>query len=134
VWPEFHARVRRHGATTIKAAILNQEVLAGVGNIYADESLFAARIHPSKRVDDVSDRKLHELLREAARVMRLSIDHGGSTDRNYVDAEGRRGNYLDGVAQVFRREGRPCPRCGTAIVKTRVAGRGTHICPKCQKL
>jgi formamidopyrimidine-DNA glycosylase len=64
-------------------------------------------------------------------VLALSIEKGGSTDRNYVDAEGKRGSYLT-FANVFRREGKPCPRCGTTIIKTRVAGRGTHLCPHCQ--
>jgi len=63
----------------------------------------------------------------------LSIEKGGSTDRNYVNAEGKRGSYLT-FANVFRREGKACPRCGSTIIKTRVAGRGTHICPTCQKL
>jgi len=65
--------------------------------------------------------------------LRLAIEKGGSTDRNYVDAKGRRGSYLS-FASVFRRNGQPCSRCGTTIIKTRVAGRGTHLCPKCQAL
>jgi formamidopyrimidine-DNA glycosylase len=65
-------------------------------------------------------------------VLKLAIEKGGSTDRNYVNAEGRKGSYIE-FARVFRREGEPCPRCGSAILKTRVAGRGTHFCPVCQK-
>ena len=132
-WPQFRARVRRHQATSIKAALLNQAVLAGVGNIYADEALWGARVHPATPVGSLTDRALREILREIRRVMELSLELGGSTDRNYVDAEGKRGSYL-AFAQVFRREGQPCPRCGTTIVKTRVAGRGTHVCPRCQRL
>ncbi|MDR3202103.1 MAG: bifunctional DNA-formamidopyrimidine glycosylase/DNA-(apurinic or apyrimidinic site) lyase, partial [Bifidobacteriaceae bacterium] len=132
-WPEFHRRARRHQATTVKAALLNQEVIAGIGNIYADESLWAARVHPAKRVADVTDRKLRAILDAALAVMELSISLGGSTDRNYVDARGRRGAYLD-FAKVFRRQGQPCERCGHAIAKIRVAGRGTHVCPRCQRL
>ncbi|MDR1513017.1 MAG: DNA-formamidopyrimidine glycosylase [Propionibacteriaceae bacterium] len=129
--PEFRRRVARHLRTTIKAAILNQEVVAGIGNIYADESLWSVKVNPARAVAAMSSRKLGELFHAAADVMRLSIDLGGSTDRNYVDAEGNKGSYL-GFANVFRREGEPCSRCGTAILKTRVAGRGTHYCPKCQ--
>lgn len=129
---EFTARMRRRNSTTTKAAILDQTVLAGVGNIYADESLWGARIHPATRVRDVSDAKLAKLLSEIKAVMTLSIEKGGSTDKNYRDAEGRRGSYLT-FARVFRREGEACPRCGTTIEKLRVAGRGTHICPLCQK-
>jgi len=108
-------------------------VVAGIGNIYADESLWAAKIHPLAKVADLSDAQLDNLYEGLVNVLRLSIEKGGSTDRNYVDAEGKRGSYLT-FANVFRREGQPCPRCGTTIVKLRVAGRGTHICPHDQKL
>ncbi len=131
---EFIPRVHRRAGSTIKAAILDQAVLAGVGNIYADESLWAARIHPATRVRDLSDAQLSDLLREIKYVMNLSIEHGGSTDKNYIDAEGRRGSYLQ-FANVFRREGQACPRHpDVQVEKTRVAGRGTHICPVCQVL
>lgn len=129
---EFIPRTRRRNNTTIKAAILDQTVLAGVGNIYADESLWGARIHPATRVRDVSDEQLAELLKEIKYVMNLSIEKGGSTDRNYVNAEGKRGSYID-FARVFRREGLACPRHSDVMIeKIRVAGRGTHICPVCQ--
>lgn len=128
----FIERVRRRNGTTIKAAILDQTVLAGVGNIYADESLWGARIHPASRVRDVSDQQLSTLVGEIKYVMNLSIDKGGSTDRNYVNAEGKRGSYID-FARVFRREGLPCPRHPDVLIeKSRVASRGTHTCPVCQ--
>jgi formamidopyrimidine-DNA glycosylase len=129
---DFTRQVRRRSNTSIKAAILDQTVLAGVGNIYADESLFMAKIHPATKVKDVSDHKLKLLLSAIKEVLQLSIDKGGSSDKNYVDAEGRRGSYL-GFAQVFKRQGQPCLRCGRTIEKTRVAGRGTHVCVFCQK-
>jgi len=132
-WPEFLLRVRRHQATSIKAALLNQEVLAGVGNIYADEALWSARIHPATPVGRLRDDRLAELLDAARDVMERSLALGGSTARTYVDAQGRPGAYLS-FAAVFRREGKPCLRCGETIVKTRVAGRGTHLCPSCQRL
>lgn len=131
---DFTNRIRRRNGTTVKAAILDQTVLAGVGNIYADESLWGAKIHPSTRVRDVSDEQLAKLLGEIKYVMNLSIDKGGSTDKNYVDAEGKRGSYID-FARVFRREGLPCPRHQDVLIeKTRVAGRGTHTCPVCQRV
>lgn len=133
-WQVLQIGLLRRKNTSIKAAILDQSVLAGVGNIYADESLWAAKIHPATLVRNVTEAKiklLHGAIRE---VLELSIARGGSTDRNYVDAEGRRGSYLD-FAKVFRREGQPCLRHpDTLIEKIRVAGRGTHICPKCQKV
>jgi formamidopyrimidine-DNA glycosylase len=129
----LYARLQRRKNTSIKAAILDQTVLAGVGNIYADESLWAAQIHPATLVKNIPRSKVDTLCTEIRAVMNLSIEKGGSTDKNYVNAEGKKGSYLS-FAKVFRREGEPCPRCGTTIIKTRVAGRGTHICPRCQKL
>ena len=130
---QFIERLRRRNNTTIKAALLDQTVIAGIGNIYADESLWGARLHPATRVKDISDRKLAKLLEEVRFVLNLALEKGGSTDRNYVDARGKRGSYLS-FARVFRRDNQPCPRCGNIIEKTRVAGRGTHFCPHCQKL
>lgn len=129
----FIERLQRRKNTTTKAAILDQTVLAGIGNIYADEGLWGAKIHPATRVKDVPLGKLKKLFTELRYVLELSIEKGGSTDRNYVNAEGKRGSYID-FARVFRREGQPCQRCGSEIIKTRVASRGTHICPKCQIL
>lgn len=129
---EFASRFTRRPGTSIKAALLDQTVVAGVGNIYADESLWGAKIHPQRLVKTVT-RKEFEKLHQALRlVMNLAIEKGGSTDKNYVNAEGKRGSYLT-FANVFRREGKPCPRCGTTIIKFKAAGRGTHICPHCQK-
>lgn len=130
---DFIGRLKRRAGTSIKAAILDQTVLAGVGNIYADEALWAAKIHPATPVKDVPSAKLKALHAAIQSVMRLSIEKGGSSDRNYVNSEGQKGSYLS-FANVFRREGQPCPRCGTTIEKIRVAGRGTHYCPKEQKL
>ena len=128
---QFIARFKKRPRTSIKAAILDQSVIAGVGNIYADESLWGAKIHPARKVESVTDSELTELYSEVRYVMNLSIEKGGSTNRNYVNAEGKKGSYMD-FARVFRREGLQCPRCGDEIVKIRVAGRGTHICPTCQ--
>jgi formamidopyrimidine-DNA glycosylase len=129
---QFIARIARRKNTSIKAAILDQTVLAGVGNIYADEALFAAKIHPARRVGELTKKQLSRLLVEIKAVMMLSIEKGGSTDKNYVDAEGKRGSYL-GFAKVFRREGQQCLEDGSTILKSRVATRGTHYCPTCQK-
>lgn len=129
---EFIQRVRRRSGSMIKPVILDQAVIAGVGNIYADECLWAAHIHPETRAGKLSDEQLNTLFIELVKILQLSIDQGGSTDRNYVDAEGRRGNYLK-FANVFRREGQACHRHpDQEILKIRVAGRGTHICPVCQ--
>lgn len=131
-WQAMRERLLRRKNTNIKAALLDQTVIAGVGNIYADEALWGAKIHPSTLVRDLSGAKFHTLYDELIYVLRLSIEKGGSSDRNYVNAEGKKGSYIS-FARVFRREGRDCPRCGRMIEKTRVAGRGTHLCPHCQK-
>lgn len=130
---DFIARFRRRRKTNIKAALLDQSVIAGVGNIYADESLWGAKIHPRRLVGSLSDIDFENLYNQVRWVMNLSIEKGGSTNRNYVDAEGKKGSYMD-FANVFRRDGLDCPRCNTKIIKLKVAGRGTHICPFCQQI
>jgi formamidopyrimidine-DNA glycosylase len=129
---DFQTRLMRRANSNIKAVLLDQSVIAGVGNIYADESLWSAKINPRTLVRYLTKGKTRALYTELITVLKLSIEKGGSTDRNYVDAFGKKGSYL-AFAKVFRREGLPCPRCGAIIIKTRVAGRGTHICSKCQK-
>lgn len=129
---DFIKRIRRRLNTSVKAALLDQTVIAGVGNIYADESLFAAGIHPARFVRQLNNTQLSRLFDELRAVLKLSIEKGGSTDKNYVDAKGQKGSYLT-FARVFRREGQTCPIDGSIIIKTRVAGRGTHYCPICQK-
>ena len=128
---QFRDRFTRRARTNIKAALLDQSVVAGVGNIYADEALWGAKIHPTRLTGSITDDEFESLYTELREVMNLSIEKGGSSNRNYVNAEGKRGSYMD-FARVFRREGLPCPRCGTTIEKSRVAGRGTHVCPYCQ--
>jgi len=132
-WQVLNERLQRQLRTNIKAALLDQTVIAGIGNIYADESLWGAKIHPQTLVQQLSTPQVKALHNSIVTVLQLSLQYGGSTDRNYVDAEGHKGSYLS-FAKVFRREGQACPRCGTTIVKIRVAGRGTHLCPHCQKL
>ncbi len=129
----LYERLQRRKNTSIKAALLDQSVVAGIGNIYADESLWGAQIHPATLVRDILPSAISTLHSEIISVLKLSLDKGGSTDKNYVDAEGKKGSYLT-FANVFRREGQACPRCGRAIIKLRVAGRGTHICPQCQPI
>jgi len=130
---QFRERFKRRAKTSIKAALLDQTVVAGVGNIYADESLWGAKIDPRRKVAEVSEQEFYALYDSLRAVMNEAIDKGGSTDRNYVNAEGKRGSYMD-FAKVFRREGLICERCGGIIIKIKHAGRGTHICESCQIL
>lgn len=129
---EFYARLQKHSKSCIKATILDQSVICGLGNIYADESLFAAGIHPERKSGSLTTDEAAALLESARKVMDDSINSGGSTMATYVKADGTRGDYLEKFAQVFRKEGQPCPKCGRKIAKIRVAGRGTHICAHCQ--
>ena len=130
---EFKKNLLHHKNAEVKPTILDQTVIAGLGNIYADEALFLAKIHPERLVSTLTDYEIEMLLESAKTVMQRSIDSGGSTMATYVKADGTRGDYLRKFAQVFRREGEPCNRCGTEIIKIKVAGRGTHLCPNCQK-
>ena len=119
------AKLFRGRRLAIKAALLNQSLLAGVGNIYADESLYRAGIRPRRMAGRLPKAKLERLrLAEA-------IDIGGTTLRDYVNADGVRG-FFQLVHCVYLRTGLPCRRCGTPIRRILVAGRGTHYCPKCQ--
>jgi formamidopyrimidine-DNA glycosylase len=132
-WQKFRERLLRRPNSIVKAVLLDQTVIAGIGNIYADESLWGAKIHPARCVSELSPRQFKTLHRELIFVLKLAIEKGGSSDKNYVNAEGKKGSYMS-FARVFRREGQACPRCGTIIIKLRVAGRGTHICPHCQTI
>lgn len=131
-WQQFAERFKRRARTSIKAALLDQSVIAGVGNIYADESLWGAKIHPRRLVGSLSDNEFKVLFTELREVMNLAIEKGGSSNQTYVNAEGKKGSYMN-FARVFRREGQTCPRHPDVVIeKLRVAGRGTHICPVCQ--
>ena len=129
----FWEMLQRHKASPIKATILDQSNIAGVGNIYADEGCFYAKILPWRRCDSLDRDEADLLLEGLCSVMQASIDSGGSTMKDYVRADGTKGSYLEKFAQVFRREGLECRRCGGIVEKTRVAGRGTHYCKGCQK-
>jgi formamidopyrimidine-DNA glycosylase len=122
----------RHRKTPIKSALLNQKLLSGVGNIYADEALFRAGIRPRRRAASLTRAellKLHTALRE---VLREAVKLGGSSINDYVDAEGRAG-FFQLQHRVYGREGRPCLVCKTPIKRVIIAGRSSHYCPHCQK-
>ncbi len=129
---ELFSQCRRHAKAPIKAVLLDQKVIAGLGNIYADESLFYASVHPATRAGELTEAQVGQILEGARSVMLASIDSGGSTMATYIKPDGSTGDYLELFAEVFHRDGQPCKRCGEIILKTRVAGRGTHFCPKCQ--
>jgi len=130
---DFWAMLQRHQKSPVKAVLLDQHNIAGVGNIYADEACFGAKILPWRKCGNIDRKEADALLDALCKVMQASIDSGGSTMKDYVRPDGSRGNYLEKFASVFRREGCECPRCGGEILKTRTAGRGTHYCAGCQR-
>ena len=115
----------------IKNALLDQALVAGVGNIYADESLFAAGIRPHTPSGQLSAAQLETLHRSLVEVLEVSIGAGGTTFSDFRDLSGTNGNY-GGVAWVYRRGGQPCRRCSTLIERTTLGGRSSHWCPTCQ--
>jgi formamidopyrimidine-DNA glycosylase len=116
----------------IKAVILNQKLIAGLGNIYADEALFAAKIRPDRPAKSLKDAELLSLHHSIVIIVKLAIKARGTTFRNYVDARGKKGNFVN-YLQVYQRQGQACLLCGEIINKMKVAGRGTHYCSNCQK-
>ncbi len=118
--------------TPIKSALLNQKLLCGVGNIYADESLFRAGIRPRRRASSVTRDQLKKLYAGLQQVLSEAIALGGSSISDYVDAEGQEG-FFQLQHRVYGREGEPCLVCKTAIKRVVIAGRSSHYCPKCQK-
>ena len=127
---EFRARLRRK--TRVKALLLNQSFLAGIGNIYADESLFAAGIHPLAIAARLSKERAERLYTAIRGILAHAIELGGSSISDYVNAEGKRG-WFQMEHRVYGLEGAPCANCGGGVRKILVAQRGTHFCPACQR-
>jgi formamidopyrimidine-DNA glycosylase len=117
----------------IKAALLDQRAVAGVGNIYADEALWRARIHPLRPAGSLAPAEIVRLRKAIRAALEMGIARQGATLRDYRDPEGRRGR-MQHEFKVYGRQDEPCPRCGTPIAKTRAGGRGTWYCPQCQLL
>ncbi len=126
------ARLFRGRKTPIKSALLNQKLLRGVGNIYADESLHRAGIRPRRRASRLTAEELARLHRAVQQVLRQAIRAGGSSVSDYVNAEGEAG-FFQFEHRVYGREGEPCRKCGSAIRRVVIAGRSAHYCPKCQR-
>lgn len=129
---EFVERVKRH-RMPIKALLLNQRVLRGLGNIYTDELLFRARLHPCRRSEELSRLALERVWTEMRGLLEEAIVLGGSSISDYVNTAGEKGRFqLE--HRVYAREGEPCSMCGSPIQKIVVCQRGTHFCPRCQRL
>ncbi|MXO81322.1 DNA-formamidopyrimidine glycosylase [Paenibacillus sp. OT2-17] len=120
-------------STSIKAALLNQAYVVGIGNIYVDESLFKAGIHPAQPAKSLTDSQFHVLHEAIVSTLGASIQVGGSSIKSFVNGQGKTGDFQHQL-QIYGRNAKPCINCGTLIEKSVVAGRGTHHCPVCQPL
>lgn len=127
----FRSRLKKKRA--IKLNLLDQEVLAGIGNIYADEILFASHVHPETPAGHLDDEELETILDNTRKILTDAVVHKGTTIRSYTSSLGVEGEYQSRLG-VHMKEGEPCPVCQTPIVKTKVGQRGTYLCPSCQKL
>lgn len=128
---EFYQRLRAHRGR-IKSLLLNQSVFGGLGNIYVDELLFRARIHPRTLTMRISRKRAEMLHGQLAPLLKAAIEQGGSSISDYVNGSGERGRFQQ-MHQVYGRTGLACVNCGTAIRRILVAQRGTHFCPRCQR-
>lgn len=131
VWKSFWKELSRR-RVKVKSILLDQGFVAGVGNIYADEALFEARLHPERKTEGLSRAEAKRLFAAVPRVLQKGIVLGGTSLRDYVDSDGEKGSNQDEL-RVYGRAGEPCPRCGKTIVRIVVGQRGTHFCPRCQK-
>jgi formamidopyrimidine-DNA glycosylase len=127
----FVTEVRKRKAP-IKAVLLDQSFVAGLGNIYVDEALWRAKVRPTRKANTLTKKEAAALAAASGDVMRESIAVGGTTFQHFVDTGGDNGNFSD-YLKVFGKQGTPCLRCGSTIKKIRLVGRGTHYCPGCQK-
>ena len=115
----------------LKSFLMDQRRIAGVGNIYADEALFRARLHPLRAAGSVGPREAQRLHAALLETLQAGIDHEGSSIESFVDPAGARGSFQE-ILSVYQRTGEPCRVCGTTVRRTVVGGRGTHFCPRCQ--
>lgn len=117
----------------IKPLLLEQKLVVGLGNIYVDEVLWAAQVHPLRLASELKKAEVKRIHDQTIAILAFAVDKGGSTIRTYQNTLGMNGSMQD-YLQVYGQKGSPCPRCGTEIEKIKVGGRGTHFCPKCQKI
>jgi formamidopyrimidine-DNA glycosylase len=129
---KFQELLKRKPSWKIKQFLMDQTLLAGIGNIYADEALFFSGVSPLRRVKDISAREIKKLFKAIPVILKKSLAKGGTSADNYVDAYGRPGGFVP-YLQVYGREGKKCKKCPGKIVRIRIGGRSAHYCPQCQK-
>lgn len=131
-WEQLKQNLLRHKGQPIKVALLDQSVVAGVGNIYACEACFNAKIDPQSKTGSLSDTQFQKLHQGVIDALKDGVKYGGSTKTHFVDSDGKKGLFLD-YAKVYNRDKKPCLICQTEIKKIKLGGRGTFYCPQCQK-
>lgn len=131
-WEVLKKNALKHKSMPIKVVLMDQTVVSGIGNIYASEALFDARIDPRRKVSTLSDEEFKKLVEGIKKSLEISIKQGGSTIAHFRDAEGKKGYFLD-YANVYGKEGQKCNGCSSKVEKITQAGRGTYYCPSCQK-
>jgi formamidopyrimidine-DNA glycosylase len=130
---KFSDILKRKPKSKIKQFLLDQQNVSGIGNIYSDEILFYAGIHPLRRVRDLKPYEVRKIFLQIKKVLPVALKLRGTSDNLYVDARGKKGNYVPRL-KVYGREGEKCKKCGTVIERLKIGSRSTHFCPKCQKL
>jgi len=130
-WQILKSNLLSHKSQPVKVAIMDQAVVSGVGNIYANEACFDGKVDPRKKVGQLTDQEFKSLYKGVIKSLQDGIKHGGSSKAHFVDAEGHKGYFLD-YAYCYGRDKHPCKKCGTDIKKIQLAGRGTYVCERCQ--
>lgn len=128
----FAENIKKKKKSSVKSALLDQHIVAGLGNIYVDEVLFACGIHPERKVVSLSQKEIERLVVSMKEVLQIAITNRGTSFRDYVDGNNEKGN-MQNFLQVFLKEGAECPKCGEIIKRIKVAGRSSYFCPVCQK-
>jgi formamidopyrimidine-DNA glycosylase len=129
----FRSLLERRPKSRVKPLLMDQKIIAGIGNIYSDEILYAAKVNPLRRVETLKGAEIERIFRGTKRILTAAIKHRGSSVEHYFDACGKKGDFVK-FHKVYQKEGQKCDRCGTLIKRLKVNGRSAHFCPACQEL
>jgi len=132
-YKKFKALLKKRPNSKIKPLLMDQKSIAGIGNIYSNEILFAAKISPLRQVKTLTDKEIRLIFQNIKKILKKAIRHRGTTEQHYRDAYDQKGNYSK-LLKVYGREGKKCSRCGIKIKKTKIGGRSAYFCPQCQNL
>ncbi|MBW6432075.1 DNA-formamidopyrimidine glycosylase, partial [Patescibacteria group bacterium] len=124
-------KIFKNKSIAIKKALLDQKIIAGIGNIYADEILYTSKIHPETPAKSLTIKEINAIVKNTRIILRASIELRGTSSSDYRDTDGNKGKY-EKMLKVYRRTNQKCASCGGEITRIKVGGRGTHFCPKCQ--